>query len=342
MASLETEGVFLSASRSKSSHADDENLRKATQRLENIERSNGKDSKEKTSRTEKSQRGHGEVRGGELSPLENLGRTSSFWMRAASIYADYKITQMRAVMLSRLGWAKERVEKEVWDVQHQQAAEKMYRLCVDLRGFYLKSGQFLGARGDFVPEQICRKLSLLHDRVPPMPPSQAREVIEQELGGTPLEEVFEWIDLDCPLGSASISQVHKAKLRRMPRSRRRRGWRPLEFFLPFFRPAVLAGDLGQQGKERSGRYAAAAQDGSKQGKSRQNRGNVLLTPMKAPPVDLELAWQGAPRDGVVAIKVQVRILQKQNDGEVRLRKRERESEGGEGGRERRYSFPLSY
>jgi hypothetical protein len=39
-----------------------------------------------------------------------------------------------------------------------------------------------------------------------MPAQQARQVIEQELG-VPLEAVFEWIELDEPLGSASISQV---------------------------------------------------------------------------------------------------------------------------------------
>ena len=40
-----------------------------------------------------------------------------------------------------------------------------------------------------------------------MPASQARAVIEEELGGLPLEEVFDWIDLEEPLGSASIAQV---------------------------------------------------------------------------------------------------------------------------------------
>ena len=44
-------------------------------------------------------------------------------------------------------------------------------------------------------------------QVPPMPASQARAVIEEELGGLPLEEVFDWIDLNEPLGSASIAQV---------------------------------------------------------------------------------------------------------------------------------------
>lgn len=39
-----------------------------------------------------------------------------------------------------------------------------------------------------------------------MPPAQTKEVIERELNA-PLEDVFEWIDLQKPLGSASISQV---------------------------------------------------------------------------------------------------------------------------------------
>lgn len=45
-----------------------------------------------------------------------------------------------------------------------------------------------------------------------MPAQQTRSVIEQELGGVPLEEVFEWIELDEPLGSASIAQVKPAGL----------------------------------------------------------------------------------------------------------------------------------
>ncbi len=43
-----------------------------------------------------------------------------------------------------------------------------------------------------------------------MPAEQARVVIERELGA-PLESVFEWIELEEPLGSASISQVGSAR-----------------------------------------------------------------------------------------------------------------------------------
>ncbi len=82
----------------------------------------------------------------------------------------------------------------------QCLTSRQHALC------YMQAGQFLGARGDFVPMPICQKLSLLHDQVPPMPPAQVRASIEGELGA-PLEQVFEWINLDKPLGSASISQV---------------------------------------------------------------------------------------------------------------------------------------
>ncbi len=44
-------------------------------------------------------------------------------------------------------------------------------------------------------------------QVPPMPPDRARQCIQRELGIDDLGEVFEWIELDEPLGSASISQV---------------------------------------------------------------------------------------------------------------------------------------
>ena len=44
-----------------------------------------------------------------------------------------------------------------------------------------------------------------------MPAQKTRAVIQQELAGTPIEDVFEWIELEDVLGSASIAQVsHEA------------------------------------------------------------------------------------------------------------------------------------
>jgi hypothetical protein len=40
----------------------------------------------------------------------------------------------------------------------------------------MQAGQFIGARADFVPDQICRQLCLLQDQVPPMSPARAKQV----------------------------------------------------------------------------------------------------------------------------------------------------------------------
>lgn len=63
---------------------------------------------------------------------------------------------------------------------------------------------------------MCEQLCKLHDQVPPMSAQQTRGVIERELGGAALEDVFEWIDLEKPLGSASLAQVRPHRRRRPP------------------------------------------------------------------------------------------------------------------------------
>lgn len=115
-----------------------------------------------------------------------------------------------------------------------------------------------------------------------MPADRARDVIEGELG-VPLETVFEWIDLEKPLGSASIAQVHKAKLLLPQRRRRRKGrWLPLQLLLPF---------LPREAEEATS-------------KAKVDPDSLRLQPSGSAPIDLEAVWQQAPADGVVAVKVQ--------------------------------------
>uniref|UniRef100_A0A383WA42 LysM domain-containing protein n=1 Tax=Tetradesmus obliquus TaxID=3088 RepID=A0A383WA42_TETOB len=154
-------------------------------------------------------------------PVQNFVRSTEFFGRVAVIYGAYKATQLKAAVMRLQGSSAEPRVKALWDSQHTWAGEQMYDLAISLRGFYLKAGQFIGARADFVPEQICAKLCLLQDKVPPMAPERATQVLCQELGISDVGEVFEWIDMDTPIGSASISQVHKAQLRRFPRSQLR-------------------------------------------------------------------------------------------------------------------------
>lgn len=77
---------------------------------------------------------------GELSMIDNVGRTADFWGRATSIYLGYKLTQARALALRVAGRSDDQLQTSVWDPQQEHAAEQMYDLCVGLRGFYLKVG----------------------------------------------------------------------------------------------------------------------------------------------------------------------------------------------------------
>ena len=84
---------------------------------------------------------------GPAEVAHNLLRSARFWSRASSIYLSYKATQLRALAAAAAGWDAGRRQAEIWDPQHEYAGRKMYELCVDLRGFYLKVGGRRGGGG---------------------------------------------------------------------------------------------------------------------------------------------------------------------------------------------------
>ena len=80
----------------------------------------------------------------------------------------------------------------------------------DLGPIFVKFGQMLSTRRDLLPDDIALELARLQDRVPPFPSAQARAIIEKAYG-QPLETVFAEFGFE-PLASASIAQVHAARL----------------------------------------------------------------------------------------------------------------------------------
>ncbi len=72
---------------------------------------------------------------------------------------------------------------------------------------YIKLGQFLATRADVIGPEMAKDLSKLQDRLPPFSMREAREAIEEALGGR-LEDHF--AEFGPPVAAASIAQVHKA------------------------------------------------------------------------------------------------------------------------------------
>ncbi len=80
----------------------------------------------------------------------------------------------------------------------------------ELGPIYVKFGQILSTRRDLMPHDIADELAQLQDNVPPFPGTEARAIIERELG-KPVEQLFRSFDEE-PMASASIAQVHAAVL----------------------------------------------------------------------------------------------------------------------------------
>ena len=82
--------------------------------------------------------------------------------------------------------------------------------CEDLGPVFVKFGQILSTRRDLLPDDIALELARLQDKVPPFPADQARKRIEEQLG-QPIESIFASFSAE-PLASASVAQVHAARL----------------------------------------------------------------------------------------------------------------------------------
>ncbi|CAN0915678.1 AarF domain-containing kinase 1 [Linum grandiflorum] len=132
-------------------------------------------------------------------------RSFHFWVRTANIYAGYKAFQFRVSFVKDV-----HKQEAMWERQHELAAHKIYSLCSDLGGFFLKVAQIIG-KPDLAPAAWVKRLVTLCDRAPATPYHTVRLVLENELGQS-LDDIFDSFDLE-PLGSASIAQVHRARLK---------------------------------------------------------------------------------------------------------------------------------
>lgn len=89
--------------------------------------------------------------------------------------------------------------------------ERVRMAIEELGPTFVKLGQLLSNRRDFLPKELITELEKLQDEVPPVDQKAVKKVLQRELS-KPIEEIFYSFDYN-PVASASIAQVHKAVLR---------------------------------------------------------------------------------------------------------------------------------
>ncbi|TAJ92204.1 MAG: ubiquinone biosynthesis regulatory protein kinase UbiB [Gammaproteobacteria bacterium] len=98
-----------------------------------------------------------------------------------------------------------------WGRDYGPRAVRMRLAIEDLGPIFVKFGQILSTRQDLLPGDIAAELEKLQDSVPPFPGREARKIVEEAYGKR-IEEVFAEFN-EVPLASASIAQVHAARLK---------------------------------------------------------------------------------------------------------------------------------
>jgi len=149
----------------------------------------------------------------------SYGNRLATWRRQNTIWRGYRVVSLLLRTLLVMNRERMRVmrARERGDYNIHPDIETLKRVLRDFRttaiemgGLLIKLGQFLGARADLLPPEALAELAALQDEVRPESFSAIAEVIEQEYHA-PAREIFASIDEE-PTGSASLGQVHRAKL----------------------------------------------------------------------------------------------------------------------------------
>jgi ubiquinone biosynthesis protein len=102
-----------------------------------------------------------------------------------------------------------RLQKEKFIERNTQPI-MLRKVFEELGGAFIKMAQFLSVRPDLIPADYVKEFEKLQDKVKPIPFNEVKKIVETELK-KPLSGIFKEFD-ENPIASASIAQVHKAKL----------------------------------------------------------------------------------------------------------------------------------
>ncbi|MBP6596337.1 MAG: ubiquinone biosynthesis regulatory protein kinase UbiB [Arenimonas sp.] len=117
---------------------------------------------------------------------------------------------LESTVLGRWLWLLKPITPARDDETDLPRGQRLRLALQELGPIFVKFGQVLSTRRDLLPPDIAQELTLLQDRVAPFPGEQAQALIETALG-QPIAALYAEFD-PAPLASASIAQVHAARL----------------------------------------------------------------------------------------------------------------------------------
>lgn len=132
--------------------------------------------------------------------LVRFGRAA---LTAARIAVDYKL------LFHRFEKSDPQYSEEIHKL-HLKSAIRLYDLCCQNGGAFIKVGQHIGTLEYLLPIEYVQTMKVLHSEAPQSPLEELKTVIHEDLGQT-VEKMFVEFDPE-PLGAASLAQVHKAKM----------------------------------------------------------------------------------------------------------------------------------
>lgn len=119
---------------------------------------------------------------------------------------------VNALNIKETSYLRKKIEKPQYKALAKLPTEVRARMILEELGpTFIKLGQILSTRPDLIPSEYIEELKKLQDSVPKKSYNTVKEVIEYETGKN-IDDIFPYFEKE-PIASASIGQVHVAKLR---------------------------------------------------------------------------------------------------------------------------------